>query len=89
MVHRYREACRDPRRALARLGHQRPRPAAVRVRHLHQLRLLLALRPPRGLRSLGLVMALGTACIYLATLCVLRPLLLWQLATRGGDDAER
>jgi hypothetical protein len=32
-----------------------------------------------GLKSLGLVMALGTASIYLATLCVLRPLLLWKL----------
>jgi uncharacterized protein len=32
-----------------------------------------------GLKSLGLVMALGTLSIYLATLCVLRPLLLWKL----------
>ena len=29
-------------------------------------------------------MALGIACIYLATLCVLRPLLLWQLARGTG-----
>jgi hypothetical protein len=36
-----------------------------------------------GLKSLGLVMALGTACIYLATLCVLRPLLLWKLGQRS------
>ena len=27
-------------------------------------------------------MALGTACIYLATLCMLRPLLLWRLQHR-------
>ncbi len=45
-----------------------------------------------GLKSLGLVMALGTACIYLATLCVLRPLLLWKLGrsvnavTAGGTS---
>lgn len=30
----------------------------------------------RGLKSLGLVMALGTVCIYLAAVCVLRPVLL-------------
>lgn len=30
----------------------------------------------RGLKSLGLVMALGTICIYLAAICVLRPILL-------------
>ena len=35
-----------------------------------------------GLKSLGLVMALGTTSIYLATLCVLRPLLLWKLSKR-------
>jgi len=33
----------------------------------------------RGLKSLGLVMALGIACIYLAALTVLRPLLKWRL----------
>jgi predicted RND superfamily exporter protein len=40
-----------------------------------------------GLKSLGLVMALGTACIYLATLCVLRPLLLWKLGQRAPASA--
>jgi hypothetical protein len=35
-----------------------------------------------GLRSLGLVMALGTACIYLSALVVVRPLLKWQLERR-------
>lgn len=34
----------------------------------------------QGLKSLGLVMAMGIACIYLATLCMLRPMLLWRLA---------
>ena len=33
-----------------------------------------------GLRSLGLVMTVGTACIYLAGLLVLRPVLKWKLA---------
>jgi hypothetical protein len=33
----------------------------------------------RGLKSLGLVMTIGIACIYLATVLVLRPLLLLRL----------
>ena len=41
-------------------------------------------------RSLGLVMMLGTACIYLATLLVLRPLLRWRLESlRAGAEAGR
>jgi predicted RND superfamily exporter protein len=40
-----------------------------------------------GLRSLGLVMALGTACIYLAAICVLEPLLKWRLARRREREA--
>ena len=32
-----------------------------------------------GLRSLGLVMAIGTACIYGAAICVLQPILKWRL----------
>ncbi len=35
-----------------------------------------------GMASLGKVMALGIACIYLATLLVLRPLLVWRLKQR-------
>jgi len=47
----------------------------------------------RGLRSLGLVMALGTACIYLASVVALRPVLKWRLARArvresGGTDQE-
>jgi hypothetical protein len=33
----------------------------------------------QGLRSLGMVIAVGTACIYLSGLLVLRPLLRWRL----------
>jgi len=34
----------------------------------------------QGLRSLGLVMAMGIASIYLSAVVVLRPVLLWNLA---------
>ncbi len=84
MVHRYNEACRDPHRpwrrwdvsdrALLLCGYVTSISFGFFWLFGHHL----------GLKSLGLVMALGIACIYLATLCVLRPLLLWRLA-RGGD----
>jgi hypothetical protein len=41
-----------------------------------------ALGHHEGLRSLGLVMAIGTACIYLAAVCVLEPMLKWRIARR-------
>ena len=82
MVHRYNEACRDPHRpwrkwdvsdrALLLCGYVTSISFGFFWLFGHHL----------GLKSLGLVMALGIACIYLATLCVLRPLLLWKLARR-------
>jgi predicted RND superfamily exporter protein len=41
-----------------------------------------ALGHHQGLRSLGLVMAIGTACIYLAAVCVLEPFLKWRIAKK-------
>ena len=35
-----------------------------------------------GLQSLGWVMAVGTACIYLAAVVVLRPILTWRLKNK-------
>lgn len=43
----------------------------------------------QGLRSLGLVMAVGTACIYIAAVAVLRPVLKWRLARRGQRSPGR
>ena len=89
MVHRYNEACRDPHRpwrrwdvsdrALLLCGYVTSISFGFFWLFGHHL----------GLRSLGLVMALGIACIYLATLCVLRPLLLWKLAGREGCATPR
>ena len=83
MVHRYNEARSDPHRPW-------------RAWDVSDKALLLCgyvttvsfgffwlLGHHEGLKSLGLVMALGIACIYLSTLCVLRPLLLWKL---GRED---
>jgi hypothetical protein len=43
-----------------------------------------ALGHHQGLRSLGLVMAVGTGCIYLAAVCVLEPFLKWRIAKKRG-----
>ncbi len=83
MVHRYNEARRDP--------HRRWRAWDVSDKALLLCGYVTSvsfgffwlLGHHEGLKSLGLVMALGTTCIYLATLCVLRPLLLWKLGKRA------
>ena len=84
MVHRYNEARVDP--------HRRWRTWDVSDKALLLCGYVTSvsfgffwlLGHHEGLKSLGLVMALGTLCIYLATLCVLRPLLLWKLGQRSG-----
>jgi predicted RND superfamily exporter protein len=79
MVHRYREVLHNPKRVWRRWD------AADRALLLcafvtsSSFGFFWALGHHRGLKSLGLVMALGTACIYIATVLVLRPLLKWLL----------
>ena len=82
MVHRYNEARSDP--------HRRWRAWDVSDKALLLCGYVTSvsfgffwlLGHHEGLKSLGLVMALGATCIYLATLCVLRPMLLWSLSRR-------
>jgi uncharacterized protein len=81
MVHRYRETLHDPRRVW--------RPWDVSDRALLLCAIVtscsfgfLMMAQHRGLASLGWVMAVGSACIYLATLLVLRPILQWRLQHR-------
>ena len=78
MVHRYKETLHNPRRLW--------RPWDVSDRALLLCAYVtclsfafLLLGRHRGMQSLGFVMAAGTACIYLATIFVVRPLLLWRL----------
>lgn len=89
MVHRYNEACRDPRRIWQRWDVSDRALLLCAFVTTASFGFFWALGHHQGLKSLGLVMALGIACIYLATLCMLRPLLLWKLARRQGrcDDA--
>jgi hypothetical protein len=82
MVHRYREALHDPRRvwrvwdvsdrALLLCGIVTSCSFGFMMRAEHH-----------GLQSLGWVMAVGTGCIYLAAVVVLRPILTWRLKKKG------
>src|SRR3954447_26980517 len=81
MVHRYKETLDDPRRVWGRWD--------VSDRALLLCAIVtscsfgfLMLAQHRGLASLGWVMAVGSACIYLATILVLRPVLHWRLHHR-------
>jgi predicted RND superfamily exporter protein len=81
MLHRYRESLRDPR------GKGWPRWDVADAALLlcafvtsSCFGFFFLLAHHRGLKSLGLVMALGTVCIYLATVVAVRPVLRWKLA---------
>ena len=87
LVHRYREALRDPRRVWRRWDVADRGLLLCAYVTCTSFGFFWAFAHHRGLRSLGLVMALGTACIYLAAVMVLRPLLLWRLARRMAQPA--
>ena len=88
MVHRYRETLHDPRRVWQRWD--------VSDRALLLCAIVtsfsfgfLAFARHRGLASLGWVMAVGTACIYLATVIVLRPILQLLLQRKGLQGGRK
>jgi hypothetical protein len=83
MVHRYREALEDPRRAWR--GWDVADNALLLCAFVtsSSFAFFWLLGHHEGLRSLGLVMAVGTLCIYVATVMVLRPLLLWRLDVKS------
>jgi len=82
LVHRYRESERDPRRVWRRWDVSDRAMLLCAYITSGSFGFFWALAHHQGLRSLGFVMALGTACIYLAGVLVLRPLLIWRLAHR-------
>jgi len=79
MVHRYLEAKMHPRRSWRRWDVSDRALLLCAFITSSSFGFFWLLAQHRGLKSLGLVMALGVACIYLATLTVLRPLLKWRL----------
>jgi len=82
MIHRYREALHDHRRDWTSWDTSDKALLLCALITSSSFGFFFALAHHRGLRSLGLVMALGTACIYLATILVVRPILMWLLNRR-------
>src|SRR6185437_2381530 len=89
LIHRYRETVRDPRRVW-RFWDVADR-ALLLCAYItsSSFGFFWAISEHRGLKSLGLVMALGTACIYLSAIMVLRPLLLWRLEKHYRSEERR
>lgn len=82
MVHRYKEARDNPRRSWVGWDSADRALLLCAFVTFSSFGFLGVLANHQGLRSLGIVMAVGTACIYVATLAVLRPILLRRLARR-------
>lgn len=83
LVHRYTEARDFPRRTWGRWDTSDRALLLCAYVTCASFGFFWAMASHRGLKSLGLVMTLGTACIYLASFMVVRPLLKWQLGWRN------
>jgi predicted RND superfamily exporter protein len=79
MVHRYREACHDPRRAWRWWDSSDRALFLCAYVTSSSFGFFWLFAHHLGLRSLGWVMAVGTLCIYLAAVIVVRPVLRWRL----------
>jgi predicted exporter len=88
LVHRYREVLHNPRRVWQRWDTSDRALLLCAFVTSSSFGFFWALGHHEGLKSLGLVMALGSACSYLAGLLVVRPLLLWWLS-RSDHQAGR
>jgi len=84
MVHRFEEAKQNPRRAWRTWDVSDRALLLCAYITSSSFGFFWLLAHHQGLKSLGLVMALGTACIYLATVMALRPLLKWRLRQLNG-----
>jgi len=82
MTHRYRESLHNPRRVW-RFWDVSERALLLCAFVTCSAFGFLALGRDRGIASLGLVMMLGIACIYLAAILVIRPVLVWRLAHKN------
>lgn len=79
MVHRYREVLHNPRRVWKRWDVSDQALLLCAFITSSSFGFFWLLGHHEGLKSLGWVMAVGTGCIYLATVLVVRPLLKWRL----------
>lgn len=79
MVHRYREVLHDPRRVWHRWDVSDHALLLCAFVTSSSFAFFWAVGHHEGLRSLGWVMAVGTLCIYTATVLVVRVMLIWHL----------
>jgi uncharacterized protein len=82
LVHRYREARADPARAWRGWDPSDNALLLCAMITFSAFGFFWLLAHHQGLKSLGMVMAVGTVCIYLAGLLALRPMLKWILEGR-------
>ena len=79
LMHRYREAVHDPRRVWRRWDPSDRALLLCAFVTTTSFGFFWLMSSHLGLKSLGLVMAVGTLCIYLSAILVVRPLLTWKL----------
>lgn len=82
MMHRYKETVHDPRRVWRGWDVSDRALLLCAFVTCSSFGFFWAMSEHIGLKSLGFVMALGSACIYLATIMVLRPLLMLRLESK-------
>jgi len=88
MMHRYREVLHDPRRSWQSWDVSDRALLLCAFVTTSSFAFFWGLAHHEGLKSLGLVMAVGISCIYFAAVLVLRPLLKWSIE-RAGHCGER
>ena len=88
LIHRYREALHDPRRVWRRWDPADRALLLCAYVTCSSFGFFWLISRHLGLKSLGLVMALGTLCIYLAAYAVVRSLLTWRLESRRPRAAQ-
>jgi predicted RND superfamily exporter protein len=86
MVHRYLEARKYPRRIWRRWDASDRALLLCALITSGSFGFFWLLARHEGLKSLGAVMTLGTICIYMAAVMVLRPLLRWRLASVNAEE---
>ena len=88
MVHRYLEACKYPRRVWRRWDTSDRALLLCAMITSGSFGFFWLLARHEGIKSLGAVMTIGTICIYLAAVMVLRPLLRWRLESGAAKECD-
>jgi hypothetical protein len=88
MMHRFKEAWDDPRRVWRRWDPADRALLLCAFVTCSSFGFFYLMSSHLGLKSLGAVMALGTFCIYLAAILVVRPLLTWRLEHRRMAQSQ-